>query len=146
MAFFERKDNFPTISSTFTGDNTAFKFFGPVSGRRYEISATYSPDLKAHGTLSADYTMDWREYYQLSSRTLLAARVFGGYSSGNLSNLYYFGGLNTLRGFEFRSRDARNGDHGGGGDLFRPHGTEGRCTPGADRHIPNLFKSPRIET
>lgn len=103
IAFFERKDNFPTVSSTFTGDSTAFKFFGPISGRRYEVSASYSPDLKQRGTLSADYTVDWREYYQLSSRTLLAARVFGGYSNGNLPNLYYFGGLNTLRGYEFRS-------------------------------------------
>jgi outer membrane protein assembly factor BamA len=103
VAFFERKDNFPLISGTFTGDNTAFKFFGPISGRRYELSATYAPDIKGKGTLSADYTMDWREYYQLSSRTLLAARVFGGYSNGNLPNLYYFGGLNTLRGYEFRS-------------------------------------------
>ena len=103
IAFFERKDNFPTVSSTFTGDTTSFKFFGPVSGRRYELSGTYSPDIKRRGTLSSDLTMDWREYYQLSSRTLLAARLFGGYSAGNLPNLYYFGGLNTLRGYEFRS-------------------------------------------
>ena len=34
---------------------------------------------------------------------LLAARVFAGYSTGNLSNFYYFGGLNTLRGYDFRS-------------------------------------------
>jgi Tol biopolymer transport system component len=103
IAFLERKDNFPLISSTFTGDSTSFKFFGPVSGRRYELSATYAPDLNRHGTLSADYSMDWREYYQLSSRTLLAARVFGAYSSGNFPNFYYFGGLNTLRGYDFRS-------------------------------------------
>ncbi|HEX9163493.1 MAG TPA: hypothetical protein VF980_17435 [Thermoanaerobaculia bacterium] len=101
--FLELKDNFPIISTTLTGDSTAFKFFGPVSGRRYEVSATYAPDIKRHGTLSADYSADWREYYQLTSRTLLAARVFGGYSNGNFPNLYYFGGLNTLRGYEFRS-------------------------------------------
>lgn len=103
IAFFDQKDNFPLISGSFTGDNTAFKFFGPISGRRYEVSTTYAPDLKKHGTLSADYTVDFRQYYQLSSRTLVAARVFGGYSSGNFPNLYYFGGLNTLRGYDFRS-------------------------------------------
>lgn len=103
ILFLERKDNFPLISSTFTGDSTAFKFFGPVSGRRYEISATYAPDIKNHGTLSADYSVDWREYLQLSSRTLLAARVFAAYSNGNFPNFYYFGGLNTLRGYDFRS-------------------------------------------
>ena len=102
FAFFERKDNFPLISTTFTGDSTSFKFFGPISGRRYEASVTYAPDLKGHGTLSADYSLDWREYYQLSSRTLLAARFFGAYSNGNFPNFYYFGGLNTLRGYDFR--------------------------------------------
>ncbi len=103
VAFLNRSDNFPTISTTFTGDTAAYKFFGPVSGRRYEVSATYSPDLKQHGTLTSELSLDWRQYYQLSSRSLLAARVFGGYSSGNFPNLYYFGGLNTLRGYEFRS-------------------------------------------
>jgi Tol biopolymer transport system component len=103
FAFFERKDNFPLISGTFTGDSTSFKFFGPISGRRYEASVSYAPDLKNHGTLSADYTLDWREYYQLSSRTLLAARFFGAYSNGTFPNFYYFGGLNTLRGYDFRS-------------------------------------------
>jgi Tol biopolymer transport system component len=103
FAFFERKDNFPLISGTFTGDSTSFKFFGPISGRRYEASVSYAPDLKGHGTLSADYTLDWREYYQLSSRTLLAARLFGAYSNGTFPNFYYFGGLNTLRGYDFRS-------------------------------------------
>jgi Tol biopolymer transport system component len=99
----ERRDNYPTVSASFTGDNTVFKEFGPISGRRYDIGAAYAPDFKGHGTLSADYTMEWREYLQISSRTLLAARVFTGYSSGNAPNFYFFGGLNTLRGYDFRS-------------------------------------------
>ena len=69
-------------------------------GRRYDISGAYAPDMSAGGTLTADFTMDWREYYQLSSRTLLAARLFTGISGGNFPNLYYFGGLNTLRGYD----------------------------------------------
>ena len=28
---------------------------------------------------------------------------YAGYSTGNLPNFYYFGGLNTLRGYDFRS-------------------------------------------
>ncbi|HUP44660.1 MAG TPA: BamA/TamA family outer membrane protein [Thermoanaerobaculia bacterium] len=103
IAFFERRDEFPLVSSTFSGDTTTYKFFGPISGRRYNLSASYAPDIEAGGTLSNDYTLDWREYYQLSSRTLLAARLFVGYSSGNFPNFYYFGGLNTLRGYPFRS-------------------------------------------
>jgi outer membrane protein assembly factor BamA len=96
-------DSFPIVSSTFSGDSTIFKQFGPVSGRRYEISASYAPDIKRGGTLSNDYTIDARQYLQVTSRSLLAARLFVGYGRGNVPNFYYFGGLNTLRGYDFRS-------------------------------------------
>ncbi len=99
----EYRDHFPVVSASFSGDNTSFKEFGPISGRRYEIGTDYAPDLSRRGTLSNDYTIEWREYLQLTSRMLLAARVFGGYSTGHLSNFYYFGGLNTLRGYDFQS-------------------------------------------
>jgi outer membrane protein assembly factor BamA len=63
----------------------------------------YAPDLKRHGTLTSDLSLDFRQYVQLTSRTLLAARVFSAYSTGNFPNFYYFGGLNTIRGYPFRS-------------------------------------------
>jgi Tol biopolymer transport system component len=99
----QRRDNYPIVSSTFSGDNTKFKSFGPISGRRYQVTGSYAPDLDGGGTLSGDLQLDWRGYYQVTSRTLLAARVFGAYSEGNTPNFYYFGGLNTLRGYPFRS-------------------------------------------
>jgi len=104
LLFFEqRRDNYPVVSSSFSGDSAVWKFFGPVSGRRYQLSATYAPDLEESGTLTADLNLDWREYFQLSSRSLLAARVYGAWSEGNAANFYYFGGLNTLRGYDFRT-------------------------------------------
>ncbi len=101
--FLPRSDSFPLISSTFTGDSAQFKQFGPISGRRYEVTASYAADLENGGTLSNDYVVDFREYFQTSARTLVAARVFGGYSDGNFPNFYYFGGLDTLRGYDFRT-------------------------------------------
>jgi outer membrane protein assembly factor BamA len=98
-----RQDTYPILSSTFSGDSAVWKFFGPVSGRRYQISASYAPDPDAGGTLTADLNLDWREYFQISSRTLLAARLYGSFSDGNAPNFYYFGGLNTLRGYDFRT-------------------------------------------
>ena len=99
--YISRKDNFPLLSSTFTGDSTVFKSFGPISGRRYDLTASYA--AKGSGALSRDLIIDARQYLQVTSRSLLAARVFGGYSSGQAPNFYYFGGLNTLRGYDFRS-------------------------------------------
>jgi Tol biopolymer transport system component len=103
VLFTHRRDNFPIVSSSFSGDSTVWKFFGPVSGRRYNLNASYAPDIDAGGTLTSDVSMDWREYYQVSSRTLFAARVYASWSDGNAPNFSYFGGLNTLRGYDFRT-------------------------------------------
>ena len=103
LSFLDVRHSFPVASSTFSGDTAVYKYFGPVSGRRYNMSVTYAPDLEEGGTLSADYNLDFRQYYQLTSRTSLAARLFAGWSEGNFPNLYYFGGLNTLRGYDFRT-------------------------------------------
>lgn len=103
VAYEQRDDKFPIISTTFTGDSAVWKFFGPVSGRRYEISAAYAPDMTDGGTLSADLSLDWREYFQISARTLLATRLYATWSEGNAANFAYFGGLNTVRGYEFRT-------------------------------------------
>ncbi|HEY2092611.1 MAG TPA: hypothetical protein VGJ81_12025 [Thermoanaerobaculia bacterium] len=101
--FFQRKDNYPIATMSFSGDNSRFKEFGPIAGRRYQISTDYAPDLKEKGTLTADTSVEWRQYIPITSRSLLAARVFAGYSRGNFSNFYYFGGLNTLRGYDYQS-------------------------------------------
>jgi hypothetical protein len=101
--FEERDDKFPIVSATFSGDSAVWKYFGPVSGRRYELGASYAPDMTDGGVLSADFTADWREYFQISSRTLVATRLFVNWSEGNAPNFAYFGGLNTLRGYDFRT-------------------------------------------
>lgn len=103
LILFSRRDTFPIVSGTFSGDSTQFKQFGPISGHRYEVSASYAFDMKQHGTLSNDYTIDARQYLQVTSRSLLALRLFAGRSTGNFPNFYYFGGLNTVRGVDFRS-------------------------------------------
>jgi Tol biopolymer transport system component len=103
VQFLQRQDNYPILSSTFTGDSAVWRSFGPISGRRYALSASYAPDTKDGGTLSSDLSLDWREYRQISARTLLAARLYGTWSDGNAPNFSYFGGLNTLRGYDFRT-------------------------------------------
>jgi Tol biopolymer transport system component len=104
VAYEQRKDNYPLLSTTFTGDSAVWKSFGPISGRRYQLSASYAVDTKNSGSaLSSDFDVDWREYKQLSARTLLAARFYGAWSDGTAPNFYYFGGLNTLRGYDFRT-------------------------------------------
>ena len=103
VQFFGVEDDFPIISTTFTGDSARFKGFGPISGRRYQLTANYLHDLEDGGALSTEVNLDFRQYFQLSSRTVLAARVYGFFADGNRPNYTYFGGLNTLRGYDFRT-------------------------------------------
>ncbi|MGH9419246.1 MAG: BamA/TamA family outer membrane protein, partial [Thermoanaerobaculia bacterium] len=111
--FVNRKDTFPFITANFGGDTTSFKEFGPISGHRYDIGTLFAPKVgskEGFGSVSGngafltnDYTLDARQYLPITSRSLLATRLFVGYSKGSFPNFYYFGGLNTLRGFDFRS-------------------------------------------
>lgn len=101
--FRARTDDFPIFSGTFSGDNARFKSFGPISGRRYQVTSTYAPDIGDGGTLTTDMNLDFRQYLQLTSRSLLASRIFAGASGGSFPDFYYFGGLNTLRGYDFRT-------------------------------------------
>lgn len=48
--------------------------------------------------------MDLRQYFKITERSLIAVRLYGAHSTGNFPNLYYFGGLDTLRGLDFREQ------------------------------------------
>ncbi len=103
VQFIDFSDDFPLVFASFSGDNTHYRSFGPISGRRYNLITQYAYDMEDGGTLSADLIVDVRNYRQLTSRALLASRVWGAFSDGNNPNFYYFGGLNTLRGYEYNS-------------------------------------------
>jgi outer membrane protein assembly factor BamA len=79
------------------------------------ISGSYAPDFNAEddpvtptvedsNTLTADVTVDLRHYFRITPRSLFAVRLYGAHSYGNFPNVYYFGGLDTLRGLDFREQ------------------------------------------
>jgi hypothetical protein len=103
VQFVDFNDDYPLVFAQLSGDNTHFRSFGPISGRRYNLVTQYAYDMNDGGTLSADVILDVRNYRQLSTRSLLASRVWAAYSDGNQPNFYYFGGLNTLRGYDYNS-------------------------------------------
>ncbi len=107
-----RNDTFPFVNVGLIGDTTVFASWGPVSGRRWRIGGSYAPDLEKDdlalsgdepgSILSATVELDFRQYFQITERSNLAFRLFAGASFGNAPQPYYFGGLDTLRGFDFR--------------------------------------------
>jgi hypothetical protein len=110
-----REDNYPTAGVSLVGDTVLYQEWGPLSGRRFAISYSYAPDFKAEDdpltprvensrTLSSDVSVDLRRYFKITARSLIAIRLFGAHSTGNFPNVYYFGGLDTLRGLDFREQ------------------------------------------
>ncbi len=98
-----RTDDFPQLSASLVGDGAVFAPWGGVSGRRWRLSADWAPDTANSGTLTSTLSLDFRQYLTLTRRSNLAFRFVGLVREGNFASPFYFGGLDTLRGFEFRS-------------------------------------------
>ncbi len=98
-----RKDEFPVLQAALIGDTTVFSPWGPVSGRRWRIGGDWAPDLDDTGTLTSTFYLDFRQYLTLTRRSNLAFRLVGLARDGNFTTPIYFGGLDTVRGFDFRS-------------------------------------------
>ena len=69
----------------------------------------YAPDLEESGALTQTFQLDARKYFPLTRRSVFATRFFGSMRTGNFPNPVYFGGLDTVRGVDFRDMV---GDHG----------------------------------
>lgn len=108
-----REDNYPTAGVALVGDTVLYRQWGPLSGRRFRISYSYAPDLGGaddeafsvdpnSSTLTQDISVDLRQYIKITARSLIAIRLFGAQSTGSFPNVYPFGGLDTLRGLDYR--------------------------------------------
>jgi hypothetical protein len=99
-----RTDNVPTAGVGFSYDETRYASFGPQSGKRLDVNLQYTPSFQTGETsLTTDVFTEGRIYLPLSRRVLFAIRAFGGISRGAAPTVFYFGGLDTLRGYDYRS-------------------------------------------
>jgi Tol biopolymer transport system component len=102
--FVATSDRFLLFQPSLVGDTTRFQSFGPFQGKRFELGATYG--LNLGGTTPGnvnEYHLDFRAYKQLTRRSTLAFRAFGAINKGERQIFYGVGGLNTLRGYDFRA-------------------------------------------
>lgn len=103
LEFFNFKDDYPIVQSSFTADTATFAPWGAVSGRRWQLGSHWAADTDGGGTLTSGVSLDFRQYLALSRRSNFAFRVWAGANEGNSPNVLYIGGLDTLRGVRFRS-------------------------------------------
>ena len=97
------KDRFIFFQPAIVGDTTRWQSWGPFQGKRLEVGAVYGLNLdnNAPGDV-LEYHMDFRAYKQLTRRSTLAFRALGIVNTGDREIFYGVGGLNNLRGWEFR--------------------------------------------
>ena len=97
------KDRFVFFQPAIVGDTTRYQSWGPFQGKRFEIGAVYGLNLEDNvpGDI-LEYHLDFRAYKQLTRRSTLAFRALGIVNTGGREIFYGLGGLNNLRGWEFR--------------------------------------------
>ena len=109
LVFLGLSNKVPFAQVAFTGDTTFWQSYGPHGGHRYQLGYQYAMN-GGGGVLSKDVTFDGRQYVPISRRNEFAFRLYAVSASGQQPDIYYFGGLDTLRGVDFRSLA---GNHGG---------------------------------
>ena len=103
-SFITFTNNVPFIEGRFVGDTTSWRDYGwPHAGRRWTFSVGNYFNGGGGGTLSRDLSLDVRQYVPLSRRNELAFRLFVGASTGQQPDLFYFGGVDTMRGFDYNT-------------------------------------------
>jgi Tol biopolymer transport system component len=102
IVFRDVEDDFPLVAGSLVGDSTIFANYGPLAGRRWRLDLNYAHDLEDSGALSYSADLDLRQYIPVTRRSNFALRAFGAYSAGNAPVPTYFGGLDTVRGYQFR--------------------------------------------
>ena len=100
----EHEDDFvPILQASVTGDSTVNTRWGPISGGRWRVETQYLYDTEEGGSLEWRSQLDARRYFQVTQRSNFALRLFAGIIEGNVPGYFYIGGLDTVRGFDFRS-------------------------------------------
>jgi len=102
--FVSSKDRFLLLRPAIVGDTTRYQSFGPFQGHRFEFGTTFGENLGGDlpGNIR-EFHLDFRAYKQMTRRSLIAFRAFGIVNNGGREQFYGIGGLNTLRGYDFRA-------------------------------------------
>jgi hypothetical protein len=96
-------DKMAFVQGSFVGDTTFWQEYGPHAGRRYSFTLLQGFNAQGGGTLTRDYILDARQYIPLSFRNELALRLYAAWADGNQPSIFYFGGLDTIRGYPYNA-------------------------------------------
>ncbi|HVR11217.1 MAG TPA: BamA/TamA family outer membrane protein [Thermoanaerobaculia bacterium] len=103
VAIAPSSDNFPVVTVGLVGDSSQNAYYGPVAGQRYRADVLWGPSVSGGGTIYENATLDARKYFPLTLRSNFAFRMWGGIAGGQRPTPFFLGGLDTIRGVDFRS-------------------------------------------
>lgn len=103
VAIAPSSDNFPVMTVAVVGDSSQGAYYGPVAGQRYRLDLLWGPSVSGGGTVYSTAILDARKYIPLTLRSNFAFRMWGGISGGSRPTPFFLGGLDTIRGVDFRS-------------------------------------------
>jgi Tol biopolymer transport system component len=101
-------ERYPVIGWHVSGDTIRYREFGAHHGQGFHLQQEYSPTVSASGEGAArdgsfvNTLLDYRLYRKVTSRSLFAIRTAALASNGEAASFYSMGGINQLRGWEFR--------------------------------------------
>jgi len=98
-------DRFGSLNVALVGDTTRYQQWYTIQGKRLRISTWAAPHVSGDDPNEAgilEHRLDFRAYKQLTRRSVLAFRAASIYNTGEREYTYGFGGINQLRGYEFR--------------------------------------------
>jgi outer membrane protein assembly factor BamA len=92
-----------SVFLTYVNDNALWTIGGPATGQRYYVTVGQTVDYLGRGFNSTNLFADYRKYFKVARRTVIALRYqmrskFG----GDAARVYYLGGPWSLRGYRYR--------------------------------------------
>lgn len=101
--------NLLSASFSLVGETTRFKYYGPTAGNTFRLSLSQSIPVSSSFFQNTTVEVDLRQYINIGSDFLLAARFEGFASRGKNPYVFYFGGNNQVRSANYFNIIANEG-------------------------------------
>jgi hypothetical protein len=87
---------------TYVEDHTLWTIGGPLTGHRFYVTVGQTMDFDGDDFSHTSAQVDFRKYFKITRRSVLATRFISRNSWGQDDLVFYLGGPWTLRGYGFR--------------------------------------------
>lgn len=104
LSFQDYAEDYPVADLALVGDTTRFQEWGPYQGHRFrlQISAFRISNGPEKGQTVKTTTLDFRGYQRVTARSLFAFHANAVLQNGSRAPIYSLGGINELRGYDYR--------------------------------------------